>query len=138
MLLTVLGRRVSSPGWLRTPAFSVSKMYYVSCRQQCWPEVLSIHICLPLDITGPTGTMSCSFLLSDYQFFFPLSTLQRGASLLAQMVKNLPAKQETWVCTLGQEGPLEKGLAAHSSIFAWRIIMTEEPGRLQSRGRLSD
>ena len=50
------------------------------------------------------------------------------------MVKNLPAVQETWVRSLGQEDPLEKGMAAHSSILAWRIPWTEEPGRLQSIG----
>jgi len=48
------------------------------------------------------------------------------------MVKNLPAVQETWVRSLGQEDPLEKGMAAHSSILAWRTPWTEEPGRLQS------
>ena len=51
-------------------------------------------------------------------------------SLVAQMVKNLPAIQETWIRSLGQEGPLEKGMATHSSILAWRIPWTEEPGRL--------
>ena len=50
------------------------------------------------------------------------------------MVKNLPAKQEAWVQSLGQEDPLEKGTATHSSIPAWRIPRTEEPGRLQSMG----
>ena len=50
------------------------------------------------------------------------------------MVKNLPAMQETWLLSLGQEDPLEKGLATHSSILAWRIPWTEELGRLQSRG----
>ena len=48
------------------------------------------------------------------------------------MVKNLPALQETWVRSLGQEGPLEKGMATHSSILAWRIPWTEEPEGLQS------
>ena len=56
------------------------------------------------------------------------------ASLVAQMVKNLPAMQETWVQFLGWEDPLEEGLATHSSILAWRIPWTEEPGGLQSRG----
>ena len=51
-----------------------------------------------------------------------------GASLVAQMVKNLPAMQETPVQSLGQEDPLEKGKATHSSILAWRIPWTEEPG----------
>jgi len=53
---------------------------------------------------------------------------------VAQMVKNLPAMQETWVRSLGQEDPLDKGMAAHSSILARRIPWTEEPGRPQSMG----
>ena len=53
---------------------------------------------------------------------------------MAQTVKNLPAMQETWVQSLGQEDPLEKGTATHSSIFAWRIPRTEEPCGLQSMG----
>ena len=51
---------------------------------------------------------------------------------MAQLVKNLPAMLKTWVCSLGWEDPLEKGKAAHSSILAWRIPWTEEPGGLQS------
>ena len=54
------------------------------------------------------------------------------ASLLAQMVKNLPAVWETWLRSLGQEDPLEKGMATRSSILAWKSPWTEEPGRLQS------
>ena len=50
------------------------------------------------------------------------------------MVKNLPAMQETWVQSLGWEDPLEKGMATHSSILAWRIPWTEEFGGLQSTG----
>ena len=49
------------------------------------------------------------------------------ASLVAQTVKNLPAVQETWVRSLGWEGPLEEGMAAHSSILAWRIPMDRGP-----------
>ena len=52
-------------------------------------------------------------------------------SLVAYMVKNLPAMQETWVQSLGRENPLEKGMATYSSILAWRIPWTEEPGGLQ-------
>ena len=52
------------------------------------------------------------------------------ASLLAQMVKRLPAVRETWVRSLGWEDPLEKEMAAHSSILAWKIPRMEEPGRL--------
>ena len=54
--------------------------------------------------------------------------------LMVQTVKNLPAVQETQVQSLGQESPLEKGMATHSSILAWRIPWTEEPGGLQSMG----
>ena len=50
------------------------------------------------------------------------------------MVKNLPAMWETSVPSLGGEGPLEKGMATHSSVLAWRIPWTEEPGSLQSTG----
>ena len=56
------------------------------------------------------------------------------ASLVAQMVKNMPAVWETQVQSLGREDPLEKGMAAHSSIFAWRIPGTDQPGELQSMG----
>ena len=59
------------------------------------------------------------------------------ASLVAQTVKNLPAMKETWVQSLGWEDPLEKGMAAHSSVLAWRISWTEKPGGLQSMGSQS-
>ena len=54
---------------------------------------------------------------------------------MAQMVKRLSAMQETWVRSLGWEDPLEKEMAAHSSILAWKIPWTVEPGRLRSLGR---
>ena len=57
-----------------------------------------------------------------------------SASLVAQMVKNLLAMRETWVRSLGWEDPLEEGMATHSSILAWRIPWTEEPGGLLSMG----
>ena len=56
------------------------------------------------------------------------------AALVAQLVKNLPAVQETLVRFLCWEGPLEEGMATHSSILAWRIPWTEEPGELQPMG----
>ena len=56
------------------------------------------------------------------------------ASLVAQMVKSLPAMWETWVGSLDQEDPLEKDMATHSSILAWEIPWTEEPGGLPSPG----
>ena len=57
-----------------------------------------------------------------------------AASLVAQTVKNLPAMWETWVQSLGWEDPLEKQMATHSSIVAWRIPWMEDPGGLQSMG----
>ena len=54
--------------------------------------------------------------------------------LVAQTLKRLPAMRETWVRSLGREDPLEKEMATHSSILAWRIPWTEEPGGLQSMG----
>ena len=56
------------------------------------------------------------------------------ASLVAQMIKHLPAIWETRVRSLGQEGPLEMDMATHSSTLAWKIPRTEEPGMLQSMG----
>ena len=53
---------------------------------------------------------------------------------MVQILKNSPEMQESWVQSLGWEGPLEKGLATHSSILAWRISWTEEPGELQPMG----
>ena len=60
--------------------------------------------------------------------------MENRASLVAQMVKNLPSMQKTWVRSLGWEDTLKKEIATHSSILAWRIPWTEEPGRLQSMG----
>ena len=58
-----------------------------------------------------------------------------GASLVAQMVKNLPAMEETWVQSLGWEDPLEKGVATHSSVLAWRVPWTEGPGTVHSAAK---
>ena len=63
-----------------------------------------------------------------------MSSYSYGASLVAQCVKNPPTMRETWIHSLGWEDPLEEGMAIHSSILAWRIPWTEEPGGLQSIG----
>ena len=72
----------------------------------------------------------------DWPESHPASTKRQLCSLnlpyVAQRVKNLSAMWETWVQSLGWEDPLEKGMATHSSILAWRIPWTEEPGGLQS------
>ena len=68
-----------------------------------------------------------------YMYIYILSTTTVfGAFLVAQMVKNLPAMQETQVQSLGRKDPLEKGMTTHSSILACRIPWTEEPSGLQS------
>ena len=72
-----------------------------------------------------------SFIYFELTRFFQKT---KPVALVAQMVKNSPAMRETWVQSLGWEGPLEKGMATHSSILAWRIPWTEEPGGLQSLG----
>jgi len=97
---------------------------------------------------GSTGKFLCPFHALIYfclvitKIIQMVNTLRleciSRASLVAQMVKNLPAVLETWVQFLGQEDPLEKGMATHSSILAWRIPWTEEPGRLQSMGPQRD
>ena len=65
---------------------------------------------------------------------FEIPTQICCASLLAQLVQNLPAMKETWIRFLGGKDPLEKEMATHSSILAWKIPWTEEPGGLQSMG----
>ena len=70
----------------------------------------------------------------DCGFHFVCSQTDKRASLVTQKVKRLPAMWETWVPSLGWEDPLEKEMATHSSILAWKIPWTEEPGRLQSMG----
>ena len=76
--------------------------------------------------------LSCNSLHTQVSLG-PFGAICRN-SLVAQTIKNLPAMQETWVCSLGQEYPLEKGIAMNSSILAWRIPWTKEPGGLQSMG----
>ena len=78
-----------------------------------------------------------SLLLKITHNLFTLSALLSisfWASLVALMLKNLPAMQETWLLSLGQKDTLEEGMAAYSSILAWRIPWTEKPGGLQSLG----
>ena len=78
--------------------------------------------------------MGRQFPNTSYSAIFPESSFFFREGLVPQMVKNLPAIQETRVWSLGQEDPLENGMATHSSILAWRILWTEESGRLQSMG----
>ena len=84
---------------------------------------------------GFTNILSLILYLNFFQIKgFKLCLFCFLAFLVAQRIKRLPAMQETWVQSLGQEDPLEKEMATHSSILAWRIPWTEEPGELQSTG----
>ena len=104
---------------------------------------------LGLSLWSPSGVPTCllyvfaSLINVERHVSFLLLILIRRlirkgtsprASLEAQTIKDLPARWETWVQSLGQEDPLEKGMATHSSVLAWRISWTEEPGGLQSMG----
>ena len=84
------------------------------------------------------GTIFWTFLLTkcvNYQAFYKtIPYITTEASPVAHMAKNLHTVWETWVQFLGQEDPLEKGMATHSSILAWRMSWLEEPGGLQSIG----
>ena len=87
--------------------------------------------CFPDSLIGSFiyQSMLCTFNML-FSFPYPIC----WASLMAQMVKHLSAMQDTWVQSLGQEDPLEKEMAAHSSTLAWKIPYMEEPNRLQSTG----
>ena len=103
-------------------------------RQEQWSGLP----CLPPgDLPDPGKTcvsyVSCigSWVLHHWQHLGSLRSYMvspKWASLMAHMVMNLPARQETWVQSLDQENPLEKGMATHSSILVWRFSWTKEPG----------
>ena len=86
--------------------------------------------------TGGGGVLGKGAASCSLSSLLPLAIEPPWDSLVAQMVtkKILPAMRETWVSSLGLEDPLEKGMATHSGILAWRIPWAEEPGRLQSLG----
>ena len=99
-------------------------------------EYIAWHICLLNFLAGARETLSINLVKSFrgiicfpnckgiLYFFFSIVMVQR--------IKNLPAMQETWIGSLDQKDPLDKGMATHSNILAWRIPWTKEPGRLQS------
>ena len=102
----------------------------------CKPDVIFIPIpMVSKSESGRTGVRTQASFTPD--LCFHVSTALNfiiGVGMVAQMIKNLPAVQETWVQPLGQEDPLEEGMATHSSILAWRVPWTEEPGELQCTG----
>ena len=86
------------------------------CKCRVWGESAITCQCTEISYNPSAFCLSCRIPFT-------------GASLVAQLVKNLPAMQETWVQFLGWEDPLEEEMATHSSILAWRIPWTEEPGK---------
>ena len=138
---------ILEPKKIKSVSVSIDSMEYVKLSH------LSIHSLYALAYKTLTWEYSlkekqwvsstqkvCCFLIMQAKlsfgtfFFFKFSLDLIGTSFVAQMVKNLPAVQETHVQSLGQEDPLEKGMATHSSIFAWRTPWRKEPGELQSMG----
>ena len=97
---------------------SLSKLWDLVMDREAWCAV--VH-----------GVTKSWTRLSDSTELYPLQ--YSWASLVVQMVKNLPAMRETWVPSLGWDGPLES-MATHASILTWRIPLTEKPGGLQSMG----
>ena len=95
---------------------------------QNFPEFVVIH-----RVKGFSAVNEAEVDVLEF-FYFYYNPMDVVASLVAQMVKCLPAMWETLVRVLGQEDPLEKEMAIHSSTFAWKILWTEKPDRLQSMG----
>ena len=89
---------------------------------------------LPTELQGKLLSNSTCLMPCTSSYFSSVICLMYKGFPVAWMVKNLPAVQETQVQPLSQEEPLEKGMAIHTSILAWRIPWTEEPGRLQAMG----
>ena len=109
------------------------------------PPELESSECLRAESSGSTGLTSpvahClmsevdSYVFVQFSSFFMVGGLVwYQDSLMAQTIKHLPAMQETWVRSLGQEDPLEKETATHSNTLVWKIPRTEEAGGLQSMG----
>ena len=91
-------------------------------------SILSLHACRGVTQAGPERTYSLCPQSVFKDLFHLVCT--RWAPLVTQMVKNLPAMPETRVRSLGLEDPLKKEMATHSSVLAWRILWTEDPGGL--------
>ena len=100
-------------------------------RQEYWS---GLPFPSPGDLPNPGIEPGSPSLQADALPSEPPGKLTSPTSLVAQTVKCLPTIQETWVRSLGQEDPLEKEMATHFSILAWKIPWTKEPGRLQSMG----
>ena len=97
-------------------------------------KIKKIHISQSQTSGYQRGNVGGSDKLGGWNEHIHTTICINWASLVAQMIKHLPAMQETWVRSLGQGEPLEKEMATHSSILAWKIAWTEEPSGLKSLG----
>ena len=116
-------------------AIAFSEMSNRHCKFITWKSepFYLLHTLLSPNIITWYHHLHCRDSNQKLKFYFLLSSLP-GIPLVSQMVKKLPAGQNNWVWSLGQEDSLGKGMVTHSSILAWRIPWTEEPGGLQSMG----
>ena len=103
-----------------------------------WSKSTMCGFLMSLSLSSPpsaTFLSSSSFFFLNFFLYMSLSFFR--ASLVAQTAKCLPTMRETWARSLGREDPLEKEMPTHSSILAWKIPWTEDPGSLQSMGSQS-
>ena len=110
---------------------TILKILHTLCAVYGW-EVVNNHVCSGRSMDNPVT--QASLPAERFDLRHPCHTLSPETSLVAQMVKHLSTMRETWVWSLGQEDLLEKAMAPHSSILAWRIPWMEEAGGLQSMG----
>ena len=106
-------------------AFFEFSSFLFLCKVSWWP-IKSLSLSVNMIQHFPKW-YTCDVCITEYVFI-------KWASLVAQMVKNLPAMRGIWVQSLGQEELLEEGMTTHSNILVWRILWTEGPGRLQPTG----
>ena len=139
LVLTTYFISAFSSLWLSVTNLSTWAQPFIFCTLGCMNSLtlsLTNHTNPPY---SPTLTCLNSRTVSSWSWFFSTELPPHsGLPLVAQMIKNLPAMWENGVQSLSREDPLEKGMATHSSIFAWRIPWTEELGRLQSMGSQRD
>ena len=113
-----------------SPGFSIHGLLQASTGVGCYVLLQGIF---PTQDLNP-GLLHCRQIFHNWATREALNSVWKWDSLVAHLVKNLPAMQTTCVWSLGGEDPLEKQMVTHSSTLAWRIPWTEEPGGLQSMG----
>ena len=116
------------PVFIKYFVFGMALVYSLELGLAFGIWLLPLPAPFPLPPPAPSLSPFLPFIIDELSLFTSINQ----TSLVVQMVKNVPVMQESWVRSLGWEDPLEKEMATHSSILAWRIPWTEEPGGLQS------